>query len=794
MPITIIFAKVTTRIAVAAFICLLEASGSLQAVQILKQEGAALNQSPFDDLNGRVGVMNAPLHVTSSGGTNNAAAFCNATSATAPAQNIFWHPDGQTYRITWDLGTNIPPALRQLDTVAINIDSHDPGRKGFFGSLSISSDGVVFTEIPGTVYKDLLVQAGTGGSPFFNNVTYAFEPGEVVGFRYLRLNSFDDTSINLLQPRYVEVDAFTSTVPGGSSRPTFWSIRNGRFFVDEQWVFLKSGKLLRSFGTATSTNQFIADINVMIDQLHYNHVALNIYPDQFDTAADGRVTPSRLPGLEVIKRLIDHCWSRGVFVSLSFETHNVGGGGVPAKLFQLYPDIVARNALLEEARDIEYSGVNGKLIPSIHHPRYLKWSRDFIRNFLRAIGDERASQLLYVETTVEPQYLGRNNVDADQRRAALDYSEPARIGFEAWRDALPIGDPRRTYNWPTNQAQRDSSIGNITFNQFRGEALGGWVTGDIEAIRSVVPDVYVAVDYNNRFDDPNRLRMGDPDTFLGAVEGADIIQIAPHAPNWGDTSWNDVHRVNNLKQNGWAISEHMTANGGFPANDTEMTAILDNTLTRSTRWGWDFVNVANNFPTDIFHLYQTNWTSTVLDIIEGTNWNTWLGKIGVGEFTPEPRSLPAYYSIWRERYFTAQERTNENISGWYADPGNYGIPNLLRYALGLHPRTPGSAKIAFDVRDIENNGVTNKYFTVAYRRNRMAREVQAEIQVSENMFGWEVLPEANTISRTPGGEFETVVVRDLLPLTQSPVRCLRLRIQPIADVPRETKSRSMMQQ
>ncbi len=747
----------------------------------MKQEGIALNQSQYDDLNGKVGQMSAPLHSTSSGGTNNAAAFSNATSATAPAQNVFWYPDGQTYHITWDLGTNIPPTLRQLDTFAINIDSHDPGRKGFFGSISISTDGVVFTEIPGTVYKDLLAQAGTGINPLFNNVTYAFEPGEVVGFRYLRLNSFDDPStnaaINLLQPRYVEVDAFTSKVPGGSSRPDFWSIRNGRFFVDDQWVFLKSGKLLRNFGGATSAGQFIADINVMIDQLYYNHVSINIYPDQFDTTADGRVDPNRLAGLEVIKQLIDHCWARGVFVSLNFETYNVGGGGVPAKLFQVYTNIVARNALLEEARDIEYSGVNGRRVPSIHHPYYLKWSRDFIRNFLRAIGDERASQLLYVETTVEPQYLGKNNVDADQRRAALDYSESARLAFEEWRSALPALDPRLAFTWPTNQAQRDSSIGNTHFNKFRGEALGRWVTGDIEAIRSVVPNVYIAVDYNHRFDDPNRLRMGDPDTFLGAVEGANLIQIAPHAPHWGTVSWDDVIRVNNQKQKGWAISEHMTANGGFPQDDSQMTAFLNNTLARGTRWGWDFVNIANNFPNDIFHLYHPNWTSSVLDIIEGANWNAWLTKIGVGEFTPEPRNQPAYYSIWRERHFTAQERTNENISGWYADPGDYGVPNLLRYALGLDPKTPGRADLSVEIREATTNSVTHEYLTVTYTRNRMAKEIETKVEVSENLSTWEVLPESNTISRIPQGEYETVVVRDSLAIADRPARYLRLRVK-----------------
>jgi hypothetical protein len=450
---------------------------------------------------------------------------------------------------------------------------------------------------------------------------------------------------------------------------------------------------------------------------------------------------------------------------------------VPAKLFQLYPDIVALNALLEPARDIEYSGVNGRLIPSIHHPRYLKWSRDFIRNFLRAIGDERASQLLYVETTVEPQYLGRNNVDADQRRAALDYSEAARTAFETWRNALPAGDVRRAFTWPSTQSARDSSIGNSIFNQFRGEALGRWVTGDIEAVRSVVPDVYIAVDYNNRFDDPNHLRTGDPDAFLGAVEGCQIIQIAPHAFHWTALSWNDVHRVNNNRQKGWAISEHMTANGGFPAFDSEMSIILDNTLARGTRWGWDFVNVANNHPADLFHLYQPNWTSPVLDIIEGTNWAKWLDKIGAGEFIPQPRQLPAYFEIWRQRYFTAQERADGDVSGAYADPGNHGVPNLLRYALGLQPRAPARATISGEVRRMDTNGGPQDFLVVTYTRNRMAADVQLSMEFSEELVDWEPLPSGCTLSRIPKGEYETVSVRSERPVSDSAGGYLRLRVQ-----------------
>lgn len=749
----------------------------LQAVEILTREGVALNQSFIDDLNDTVGAMSAPLHSTSWGGSENAAAFTEATSATHPARNVFWYPDGNNYQITWDLGAEIDPEVRQLDSVSIWLDSHDPGRKGFRGSLSVSMDGNEFIEVPGTFYEDGLVQSGTGTSPHFNNVTYSFEPGEVVGFRYLRLNSFDNVSSNLLQPRYVEVDAFTSRIPKKSSRPDFWSIRDGRFFVDDEWVFLKTGKLLRNFGSGSGVDRIIAEIDVMIDQLDYNHLVFNIYADQFDTTADGRVDPGRQAGLAEIKRLLDHCWARGIFCSLSFETYNVGGGGVPARLFALYPEIHARNALMEVARDVEYGGAQGKHIPSIHHPRYLKWSRDFIRNFLRDIGDERASQLLYVETTVEPQYLGRNNVDSDQRRAALDYSEAARESFEAWRDALPADDPRQSLNWPTTQQQRDDSIGNPHFNEFRGEALGRWVTGDIAAIRSVVSDVYVAVDYNGRFDDPDNLRMGNNDSFLREVVGADVIQIAPHwAAVWTSQSWDDVIRVDQQEEKGWAISEHMTANGGFPTGDSTMRSILENTLARGTRWGWEFVNVANNYPNDPFHLYRPDWTSPILDIIESDNWENWLDDIGASAFEPYSRNQAARFSIWQERHFSEEEREIEEISGPFADPRGEGISNLMRYALGVEPGQVARDAVPF-LRMSGENGEDKPRLTLTYTRNRMARDLRMSVQISEDLINWKSMSEEGTVHREIHGEKETVVVSTLVSQDDPGRAFLRLEIE-----------------
>ncbi|MBI4581416.1 MAG: hypothetical protein HY718_17065 [Planctomycetes bacterium] len=419
-----------------------------------------------------------------------------------------------------------------------------------------------------------------------------------------------------------------------------WEIRNGRFYRNGQWVFLKTGKLLRAFEQAEAAEQVIADIEVLVDRLNYNSFSLNVYPDAFDADGDGRVDRNRQAAYLNLGRILDHCWRRGVFCALSFETYNVGGGGTPAALFSRHPEIAAINALGEPARDVEYGGEQGKPVPSVFHPLYLRWSRDFIRSFLEGLGRQRTQRLLFIETTVEPQYLGRCSIgDKDPRRAFLDFNEAARTTFEKWQQSFPPDDPHRSsLKWPRTTDERSQLLGNRLFNDFRAWGLANWVSGDAQAIRSVVPQVYIAVDYNGRFDDERKLRLGSPEVFLGNLKGVDIIQIAPHVVNvWTPSSWDDVVAVNKESGKHWAISEHMTGTGSWGQDDTEMTTILETTLTHGTRWGWEFVNAGNRHAVDDYQLYDENWKSRTLDVIEGDNWPAWVKKIGAPPFVPRPR-------------------------------------------------------------------------------------------------------------------------------------------------------------
>src|SRR5690242_284883 len=86
-----------------------------------------------------------------------------------------------------------------------------------------------------------------------------------------------------------------------------WEMNNGRFYRNGQWVFLKTAKLLDSFEDASKTDQIIAEIDILIDSLNYNNIAMNLYPDGFDADADGRVDASKKAAYSGMARIIDHC-------------------------------------------------------------------------------------------------------------------------------------------------------------------------------------------------------------------------------------------------------------------------------------------------------------------------------------------------------------------------------------------------------------------------------------------------------------------------------------------------------
>lgn len=65
-----------------------------------------------------------------------------------------------------------------------------------------------------------------------------------------------------------------------------WEIRDGKFYRNGEWIFLKVGKPLRNFADTAVVERLIDDWNVLKAK-HYNTIEINCYWHHFDRDSDG---------------------------------------------------------------------------------------------------------------------------------------------------------------------------------------------------------------------------------------------------------------------------------------------------------------------------------------------------------------------------------------------------------------------------------------------------------------------------------------------------------------------------
>jgi hypothetical protein len=92
----------------------------------------------------------------------------------------------------------------------------------------------------------------------------------------------------------------------------------------------------------------------------------------------------------------------------------------------------------------------------------------------------------------------------------------------------------------------------------------------------------------------------------------------------------------------------------------------------------------------------TDWTQAFNNSIDGSVQNpSSFGEDADGELYLVTLSGEVYritqppWYLWRNREFTGEQLDNPDLSGPAATPANDGIPNLLKYALGLPADEPG---------------------------------------------------------------------------------------------------------
>ena len=134
------------------------------------------------------------------------------------------------------------------------------------------------------------------------------------------------------------------------------------------------------------------------------------------------------------------------------------------------------------------------------------------------------------------------------------------------------------------------------------------------------------------------------------------------------------------------------------------------------------------------------------------------------------------YTAWQNVYFTPAELNNPAISGPDAAPAGDGVSNLMKYALGLNPKTNGTG--ALPTLSYTASG-GSQFLTLTYNRSLAASDVTCMVEVSGDLQTWSSGPSATAMvsaTNNAAGTMQTVVQRDLTPTGGADRRFIRLRI------------------
>jgi hypothetical protein len=134
--------------------------------------------------------------------------------------------------------------------------------------------------------------------------------------------------------------------------------------------------------------------------------------------------------------------------------------------------------------------------------------------------------------------------------------------------------------------------------------------------------------------------------------------------------------------------------------------------------------------------------------------------------------IDGQWEAWREQNFTAAQLTNSAISGDTATPAHDGVPNLLKYALGLSPMVSASPSSLPVVSTLSSNG-TN-YLTLSFTQLQILADITYTVQVSNDLQTWNSGP-AYAI-RVDNGTTSHAVYQDLTPMGSTPRQFMRLMI------------------
>ncbi len=132
-----------------------------------------------------------------------------------------------------------------------------------------------------------------------------------------------------------------------------------------------------------------------------------------------------------------------------------------------------------------------------------------------------------------------------------------------------------------------------------------------------------------------------------------------------------------------------------------------------------------------------------------------------GESTGELRfatnRVNSSYDTWRAAYFSEAELEDASVSGDEADPGGYGIPNLLRFAFAMDAREPQRERLPEPLYSPDNDEGDSPV-SLWFDRPRDVSGIEYRVDASEDLDNWTQL-EAEWHVRETFPDRERVEVR-----------------------------------
>jgi len=127
-------------------------------------------------------------------------------------------------------------------------------------------------------------------------------------------------------------------------------------------------------------------------------------------------------------------------------------------------------------------------------------------------------------------------------------------------------------------------------------------------------------------------------------------------------------------------------------------------------------------------------------------------------------------NTWRINYFGA-DAANNAMAGDTADPAGDGVPNLVKYALGLNPNQPALQPLISP--ELGSNGCFQIYYI---RPDPPPVDVSYRLESSNDLFHWCTNDCITTRQILFGHNTATIVSEDPTPMTNQPGIFVRLRV------------------